>query len=354
MKSVLQEAPDWWKSELSDIEAAVASVKKGKVSIIGQSAGGRNIYLFEYGKRSEYLRTANYSASLGCYKPETYKQNKHPHIMIVTGEHGAEWEGIVSGLNLVQIFETGKDYAGMAYPELATMPERAYIALILTANPDGRARVKYKTVVGMDRISFRKEDQGIWNNGEYCEWPDVKAVHPIKGMVQKLGGYFNDDGVNIVHDNFANPMAEETRVLLKTVSDIGPDIVVDMHGHGHLGGGHLIPSPHQCTECYQACYDFSVKWANNMNKYGYQAKTIEMEIDRLKIPSFNLQDAIHVTCGAMVMVYESDQGVLLQREDESRLQNRHEKIYEKHLIFYRTVDEFMQERYYAKGKSNIL
>lgn len=340
--NLLQTAPEWWKSELSDIEEAAASVKKGTVRVIGKSAGGRNIYLFEYGERDCYERTANYSSSLGCYKPETYKQNRHPHIMIVTGEHGGEWEGIVSGLNLIRIFETGADYAGTPHPDLASWPERAYVALVMTANPDGRARVKYRTVVGMDRISFRKEDQGIWNSGEHCEWPDVKAVHPILGKVQKLGGYFNDDGVNLVHDNFVNPMAEETRALLKTVGEIAPDIIVDMHGHGGTGGGHLIPSTHQCTQCYESCYEFSIRWAENMLAKGYPAFPFKLETDRLKTPRFNLQDAMHVTCGAMVMVYESDQGVLYKEGDTEKLSKRHEIIYDKHLIFYRTVDTFMQ------------
>ncbi len=45
MVSMLQKAPFWWKSELSDIEEAKSWIKKGKVTTLGQSAGGRNIYL---------------------------------------------------------------------------------------------------------------------------------------------------------------------------------------------------------------------------------------------------------------------------------------------------------------------
>ena len=85
MNSHLQAAPDWWKSGLDDIERLVHTVKKGNVRQIGKSAGNRNMYLFEYGKRDVYERTANYSSALGCGYISTYKQNKHPHILIING-----------------------------------------------------------------------------------------------------------------------------------------------------------------------------------------------------------------------------------------------------------------------------
>lgn len=350
MKSNLQEAPHWWKSELSDIEEAKNWVKKGKVSTLGQSAGGRNIYLFEYGKHDEYKRTANYSSAMGCCKEEAYKKNQHPHILIVGEEHGGEWEGIVSCLNLMHIFETGCDFMGHEHPSLAALPERAYVAVIPAANPDGRARVKLKTVVGMDRISFRKEDQGVWNDGTYCEWPDVKEVHPIRDAVSKLGGYFNDNGVNIVHDSFANPMAEETKILLSTAEKLAPDMILNMHGHGGMGGGHLIPASYQTTKEFNNCFKFSVKYAEKMLKNGYPCEPVNPIGDRLERGDFSLHDALAVTCGAMVIVYESDQGVVLNPGDELRLENRHEKIYQKHLLFYETADEFMQELYTNKSR----
>ncbi len=345
MESLLKTAPDWWKSELADIEETARHVKKGRVSVIGKSAGGRDIYLFEYGERSVYKRAANYSSALGAYKPDAYKKNDHPHLLILCGVHGAEWEGIVSALNLIRIFETGKDFAGKEHTDLWTMPERAYIAFVLAANPDGRARVKYKTVVGMNHISFRKEDQGIWLTGEDCEWPEVKRIHPVKDSVQKLGGYFNDAGINLMHDSFTNPMANETKVLMRTVEEIAPDLILNMHGHGGMGGGHLIASTHQFTKCYNNCFEFSIRLTENMLKKGYPCEPIRPLQDRLISARFNLDDALHITCGAMVITYESDQGVLLNDGDELRLEARHEKIYEKHLILYRTADTFLQELY---------
>lgn len=343
MNSHLQAAPDWWKSGLDDIERLVHTVKKGNVRQIGKSAGNRNMYLFEYGKRDVYERTANYSSALGCGYISTYKQNKHPHILIINGVHGGEWEGIVSSLNLIHIFETGKDFKGVAYPELAAMPKQAYFAIIPSANPDGRARITQNTVVGMDRISFRRLDQGEWKNGEYCEWPDVKKIHPIKDHVNILGAYFNDDGVNLMHDSFTNPMAEETRVLMQTVDEVAPDVILDMHGHGGTGKGHLIPSYHQSTENYQKCLKLDVMLGERLAERGYAWNRVKPIEDRLAVPRFNLDDAMNLTCGAITMTYESDQGIIYKQGDEQKLKDRHERIYEKHLVLYATVFDFCRE-----------
>jgi predicted acyltransferase len=41
----------------------------------------------------------------------------------------------------------------------------------------------------------------------------------MKGDVGILGGYFNDNGINIMHDDFFMPMIEETNAILKVVRD---------------------------------------------------------------------------------------------------------------------------------------
>ena len=55
----------------------------------------------------------------------------------------------------------------------------------------------------------------------------------------------------------------------------------------------------------------------------------------------NLHDAMHLCSGAMVLTYESDQGIIVKDGDEHFVENRHEKIYGKAMTFYETVMEFM-------------
>jgi hypothetical protein len=55
--------PVFWKSRLSDIEAAAKDVKKGQVQVLAKSAGARNIYLVAYGAKQDRHSTANYKQS---------------------------------------------------------------------------------------------------------------------------------------------------------------------------------------------------------------------------------------------------------------------------------------------------
>lgn len=336
----------YWKSSIADIDEAVSKIKKGRVSEIGKSAGGRPVYLIEYGERGKYERTANYSSAVGAGDVSAYKQNKKPHVLIVSGEHGAEWEGIVASINLINIFETGKDLRGIAYPELENWYKNAYVALIPASNPDGRARIKQDTVVGLTRPKFRELDQGIWLDGTFCDWPDCKKFHPIKKYVKQLGGYFNDDGVNLIHDNAFAPMAEETKAVLKTISDIAPDFIAAMHGHGGMDYGHLVPSVKQNITCMKKCIELDDLVNDMMAERGYNFRKRGPKWEDFPLREhINLHDAMHLCSGAITMVYESDQGVIVRGGDENKLENRHKLIYEKAMTFYEAVKIFTDNLY---------
>lgn len=336
----------FWKSNLTDIETAIANIQKGRVTEIGRSAGNRPIYLVEYGERDSYERTANYSSALGAGDVSVYKQNKKPHVLIVSGEHGAEWEGIVASINLIHIFETGTDLRGTPYPELENWYKTSYVAMILAANPDGRARIKQDTVVGLTRPEFRKLDQGIWLNGDFCDWPECKRFHPIKKYVKQLGGYFNDDGINLIHDNAFAPMAEETKIILRTISDMAPDFIAAMHGHGGMDYGHLIPAPKQNITCIQQCIKLDDLVNERMAQRGYLFRKRGTGWENFPLREHvNMHDAMHLCSGAITVVYESDQGVIVRDGDETKLENRHTLIYEKAMTFYETIKIFTDGLY---------
>ena len=73
--------PDFWKNNLKDIDDIVASVKKGRVKTT-YSAGGRAIYLVEYGTANDYsYRTANFNSAAGAHDITCYA-DKFPHIFL--------------------------------------------------------------------------------------------------------------------------------------------------------------------------------------------------------------------------------------------------------------------------------
>ena len=71
-----------------------------------------------------------------------------------------------------------------------------------------------------------------------------------------MGGYFNDDGINIIQDNPFHPMAEETKAILAMAEQIAPDFIVHMHGWAGVDGDHIVPAIHQNTRCHNICVDF--------------------------------------------------------------------------------------------------
>lgn len=87
--------------------------------------------------------------------------------------------------------------------------------------------------------------QGTWKDGTLCTWPDCKAVHPIKDASGYLGSYFNDDGINFMHDNFFAPMARETAALLELSELESVDFHVSLHGGAnnpiHFPAIHYLP-----------------------------------------------------------------------------------------------------------------
>ena len=74
--------------------------------------------------------------------------------------------------------------------------------------------------------------QGTWTDDTFCDWPQCKRQHPMVGdNVRFLGCYFNDRGVNPMHDEWFAPMGPESAAFLKVAREEGPDLVVSLHSH---------------------------------------------------------------------------------------------------------------------------
>jgi len=116
--------------------------------------------------------------------------------------------------------------------------------------------------VGRTGKDLRYWGQGTWAGGSPCGWPECKQVHPIQD-VGFLGGYFTDDHINIMHDNFFHLMARETQVLLDLWAEEQADVVLHLHGGSNAMGE--LPQPYYVSveineailssarRCYDAC-----------------------------------------------------------------------------------------------------
>ncbi|RAV21573.1 M14 family zinc carboxypeptidase [Paenibacillus contaminans] len=305
---------EYWKSRLTDIEAGMSSVKKGKVRMLATSAGGRTIPVAEYGVKEDFGRKANYSSACGAGNPKHYAskgEKAKPVLLIVGGIHGGELEGIVAVLNLIHLLETGTDYRGERHDYLFDNAERFRLLLIPCMNPDGRARLPIDSLIDVPYEKFVYYMQGTWKDGSLCSWPDCKAVHPIKNDSDYLGSYFNDDGVNLMHDNFFAPMAQETAALLGLADGEAPDFTVLLHGgannHIHFCEVHHVPKfvmlKHQAFN-----HSLGLAYAKQGLPFTERNQVV-VDQGEYRSPSFNLTTALHHVCGGMSMTFESNMGL---------------------------------------------
>lgn len=225
---------DFWVTRLSDMEKFYKTIKAGKVKRIGRSAGGRPIYSISYGKKRAIKRTANYASAMQSRHPDAFfgrTGGRTKSIVMIAGVHGAEVEGMMGLINLTNILETGFDLAGNRHKTISNAAKGLRIVLVPLANPDGRERLPIDDLVGHPVKDIPRYGQGVWANGRIMKHPAMKRIHPMPPeKVKLLGGYFNDDGVNIQADcEFTNFMAKETKALLELTLEEVPEATANIH-----------------------------------------------------------------------------------------------------------------------------
>ena len=282
--------------------------------VLCKSAGGREIPYYTLGEKPDYHSQANYSSACGAGNPGFYadKKGKRPAYMLIGATHGMETEGIMAVTNLVSLIGTGRDLAGEERPSLVESYLKSDCRLVIVPiyNLDGRSRCELDSMLDEPMRNLRYYSQGTWKDGSLCGWPGCKAVHPIKDAVDYLGAYYNDDGVNLMHDNFFCPMAKETAALMKLCSDEAPDIVIGLHGGDNTTNVLLQPS---YTPDYirQAVWKLAKETERIAAGFGLTCRIAEPRktVESYPPPPFNLTSAIHHVCGAVSSTYESNQGL---------------------------------------------
>ena len=337
--------PSFWKSRLSDVEAAVKGVKKGKVSVLTKSAGGRNIYLVAYGEKQNWHSTANYNSAAAGNDPASYARKdgtQQPVIFLLGPVHGQELEGIVGLVNLLQVAETGQDWRGREWKQLAENFARCRVLIVPSANPDGRARCNSDSWAGEELSIHERVGMGTRPDGTNYQWPSVKRIHPMLGApVGTLGAYFNDAGMNLMHDEWFDPMAPETRAWFKLAREEAPDFIVSLHSHA------VNPSVEPTAYVPRTVKETIRQFGDRVQKR-YAAAGLphrdggpepKEDGEKFPPPSFNLTSALHHACGAVAFVYECPVGT--STKPYPRL--THEQILDLQLLMYDELLKFATE-----------
>ncbi len=305
--------PSFWVSTPEEVNSYLRShVRVGECATIGTTAGGRAIRAVVYGKGRQAKGTTTYSGSLGLGKTRAYigpDFAKRVYLGIA-GVHGGEFEGIVGMVNLLSVLETGSDLRGKPWPEIAGAAKSLdRIIIIPILNVDGRARVPLRMGVhrGGDETIPEYFNTGGWPNGQIIGWPDVKQFIPLDfSRTQFPGGYPNDRGVNIQHDDFFGRRQPETNALFNLVALERPDLVLNMHT------GAVFPLMHRpfAEPALTPAFDLLFRRVHTrLTREGLQATddpTIESDPARVAKPSpYNLDTALNLHCGALSVVIES-------------------------------------------------
>ncbi len=338
--------PVYWKTRLDEVEETLKLVKKGKVTRPNVSAGGRPIYVVEYGQSNLPPHKANCSSALGARDIKYYADKSgadyNPTVFLCGCVHGGEFEGTVAILNMIKLIETGTDYRGERNDELVSLAEKAHLVLIPMCNPDGRSHIPFDTYVGRTFYDLRYYNQGTWKDGTLTGWPGCKAVTPIKDYVDYLGGYFNDDGVNMMHENFFGKVSNETRVLLDIAAAEAPDFTVLLHGGGNTTNG-MLDNDYGSLKSKKEILLVNELVAEACAKEGVRGRAypISKGEERDMPCSFNLPSAMHHCCSEPVTTYESNQGLT---DQEGKIYD-HDEIYAAHMILFREIIRYELKKF---------
>ncbi|MBL9212531.1 MAG: hypothetical protein JNL92_18875 [Opitutaceae bacterium] len=310
-----KELPGFWRTRLDQIETTVRSVKKGTVSVLAESPGRRNVYLVAYGAAEDRKGTANYNSATGGRSPFAYARKdgtQKPVVFLLGPVHGQEVEGIAGLINLIEIAETGRDLRGREWAELAANLVRCRVLIVPCGSPDARARCPYDSWVGLDLAENARIGMGTRPDGSNHAWPSVKQIHPMRGpQVATLGAYWNDSQVNLMHDEWFDPMAPETQSFFRLARDEAPDYIVSLHSHAVAPD--LMQTayvPWTVKETLKTLGDrLYQRYAAAGLPHRPSGSVPKEDGKTFPPPSFNLVSALHHACGAVAFVHETPCGV---------------------------------------------
>ncbi len=317
--------PEFYGSTLSVIEQEVKQVEKGEARVVATSPGGFPVYAIYYGTKENFHSQANYNSAVAARDPRYFARkdsSTRPVVFFLGPVHGQEVEGIVGMLNLIHVAETGKDRRGQEWSSLQSKLEQCRVIIIPCGNPDGRKRCPYDSFVGLPVEIMTKYGQGTRTDGSSWGWPGAKSLHPMKGNVGILGAYFNDNGINMMHDDWFSPMAAETEAILEIARSEAPDMTVSLHSH------------HQTSRVLPAYY---VPWfmksridtlTRRVNDRYASLDLPSIPNDWISLPgpedetfpprtSFNLISALHQVSGTMAFTFECSHGTVTDDEPEA-------------------------------------
>ena len=309
-------APEWWPVSFAEVNKHFKThTKRGSISRLCCSAGGRDIWLYELGQGKPLDRTSNYSGAMASNDERSYlgRQRKgyRQTLLLIAGIHGMETEAIAGMVNLLHILENGKDLRDRRWPDINRFAKRLRLLIVPLANPDGRVRTGIPSLVGLTDEDQAYYAQGMWKDGKLITWLGSKQFIPLPlNDVAFSGGYPNDDGVNLMHDvSPTGSLAKETQALMKLAEDEIIDACLNMHSFPFSPA--LLPHASFCPAEYCAhTYVLAKIVRNRLQKSKLRPLKIAAKNYRAgRGKSYNMMSAMHHASGCLSLGFESPHGL---------------------------------------------
>jgi len=311
--------PPFWISTTTEVSAFLKeNVKKGHIKKIATSPGGRPVMSVFYGQQRQGKGTTTFSGASGINNIGPYRgpDNNKTVYLGLGGVHGFELEGIMGVVNLISVMETGKDLNGKEWPEIITVMNKIdRIILIPLLNPDGRARVPVRMEMhrGASKDSYIVHEYlntGGKPDGTLIGWPDVKEFIPMDfSTVGFPGGYPNDAGVNLMHDDFFGILQPENQALFDLVAGEKPDLIINMHTGAPDNNYYIRMLRPFCEPSLRPVFDSLYRFVHTgltlRNLQSTDDINIESDPSEVSQGAYNLDCALNLHCGALSVVVES-------------------------------------------------
>jgi predicted deacylase len=257
--------------------------------------------------------------------------------MVFAGVHGGEFEGMVGLVNFLSVLEAGRDLRGTEWPEITAAAQKLdRIIVVPILNVDGRTRVPLRMIRhrGKDHTVQEYFNTGGKTDGTLIGWPQCKQFIPLDfSKTQFPGGYPNDAGVNVQHDDFFGAPQPETRALFKLTAEERPDLILNMH----TGASFLQPLRPFCEPVLTPIYEEMYRRVRTrLTEAGLQASdsaAVEADPKRERMSPYNLDTALNLHCGALAILVESPaHSFTRRRRDGSEYVHTPERLLDAHLI----------------------
>lgn len=337
--------PAFWVGDMDRLKQCLVNLNKAHVKTIATSPGGRPVQLVAFGKREPVRHRANFNSAIGGREPSAYMDKisrQKPVVLFVGPVHGHEVEALTGLTNFINIMDTGRDLAGRDQSELRSLGEQCRLLIIPAGNPDGIARLAPRSLHGMKLDDVRFWGQGTWSDDTFCGWPESKRQHPMTGdNVGFLGCYFNDDGINPMHDEFFAPMGPEAPAILNVAKEEGPNLAVSLHSHASAPA--LLRPAYVTTEIQQEVRSLAERCYALLDQRGlpHASRPFSVASEGGKNPApFNLTSALYHVSGATSFTFECPHGLV----DERTCRVGAKEILDIQLVLYEAMLRYVIEK----------